>query len=128
MTTPIDFDVWHEDGLLFDEKPELFVNLDATPIVFTVRGIQYFQPRFRQVGLNIGSLHSRDQFELALRKWHTVEWVLLNEKIADRANASTAVNEHQVLQAILAGDIELVEKLVSRLEHRARANLKVVDP
>lgn len=120
------FDLWHEDGLVFETEPALFVDLNASPIIFTVRGISYFRPRFKHVGISIADLHSRAQFEAAEQRWMEVEWVLLRERIDTRANARTASADDQVLQAILNRDVEEVERLVSRLEHRKRAGLKLV--
>lgn len=127
-STPGDlpFDVWHEDGLLFDERPELFVDLAASPIIFSVRGIDYFSPRFKHVGIDISGVHTREQFDCALSRWLDVEFVLLQTKIAVRASASKSPNEHQVLQAVLDGDIDLAEKTVARLEHRKRTRMKLV--
>jgi hypothetical protein len=126
METQLDFDVWHEDGLLFEMEPDLFVHLDATPIVFTTRGIAYFSPRFKHIGQNLSSLHTRSAFESAMKRWLAVEWVMLNEKIHNRANSTSAPNSHKVLQAVMTGDIDEVERQIERLEHQARADLKIV--
>lgn len=120
------FDLWHEDGIVFETEPELLVDLNAAPIIFTVRGISYFRPRFKHVGISIGDVHSRAQFEAAEQRWMEVEWVLLRERIGTRASARSASADEQVLQAILNQDAEEVERLVSRLEHRKRAGLKLV--
>ena len=120
------FDIWHHDGHLFDVTPDLFVDLTASPIIFSVRGIGYFSPRFKHAGVEISNLHSKAQFESALNRWLDIEFVLLQEKIAVRANASKSPNEHQVLQAVLDGDIDLAEKIVARLEHRKRTGMKLV--
>lgn len=125
-TDSIGFDVWDEDGLLIDDQPQLFVNLDVEPIVFTVRGLQYLRPRFKHVGINIASLRTRNDFQSSMRTWLATEWVLLNEKVDAAAQTSTAANPHQVLQAILSNDIDAAERNMSRLEHRRRAGLKVV--
>lgn len=129
MNTPthnLGFDVWHEDGLLIDDQPQLFVNLDVVPIVFTVRGLQYLRPRFKHVGINIASLRAREDYLSSMRTWLATEWVLLNEKVDAAASATTAANPHQVLQAILSADIDAAERSMSRLEHRRRSGLKVV--
>ena len=120
------FDVWHEDGLLFEETPELFVDLVAKPIVFSVRGVGYFAPRFKHVGIEISALYTKEQFAAALSRWLEVEFVLLQTKVAGDAGASKSPNEHQVLQAVMDGDIDLAEKTVARLEHRKRTGMKLV--
>lgn len=122
----IDFDLWHEDGLLFDEQPELFVRTSSVPVVFTVRGIQYFSPRFRHVGMDIAAISTRADFEAAYQSWLDTERALILEKVGSMASATHAPNEHQLLQAILNGDETLAEQVVRRLEHRARAGLRVV--
>lgn len=132
MTTSVNelpFDVWHEDGLIFDSSPGLFVDLDAAPIIFSVRGIGYFSPRFKHVGVNLCELRTKEQFDLALTRWLEVEFVLLQSKVESRASASKAPNEHQVLQAVLEGDLDLAEKTMLRLEHRRRTGMRLVgDP
>lgn len=120
------FDIWHDDGLVFEETPGLFVDLTASPIIFSVRGIGYFSPRFKQAGVEISNLHTKAQFESALNRWLDIEFVLLQDKIGARASASKSPNEHQVLQAVLDGDIELAEKIVARLEHRKCSGMKLV--
>lgn len=111
---------------MFDQTPGLFVNLTASPIIFSVRGIGYFLPRFKHAGVEISSLHTKAQFESALNRWLDIEFVLLQERIAIRARASKFPNEHQVLQAVLDGDIDLAEKIVARLEHCKRTGMKLV--
>lgn len=125
-TNDLPFDVWHEDGLIFDSSPELFVDLDASPIIFSVRGIGYFSPRFKHVGVNLSQLRTREQFDLALTRWLEVEFVLLQSKVESRASASKAPNEHQVLQAVLEGDLDLAEKTMLLLEHLRRTGMKLV--
>jgi hypothetical protein len=65
----IGFDLWDEDGLVFDDEPELFVHLDAQPLVFTVRGIRYFGPRFKHLGVDIAAMQSKVDFMIAFNAW-----------------------------------------------------------
>ena len=124
--TTLDFDVWHDDGLLFEESPELFVRLETVPIIFTVRGVRYFLPRFRQVGVELSDIKTEGQFAVALDWWLQVEFVLLQERTGAAAAASRAPNPHQVLQAILQGDIEGAERALARLKHCSLAGLRLV--
>lgn len=125
-TTNVTFDVWHEDGLVFEDSPKLFIDLEATPIIFTVRGIAYFAPRFKHVGIIMGDLNTKAEFEGAYKRWLDVEFVLLNEKINAAASATHAPNDHQVLQGILSQGIDQAEAAMARLEHSRRAELKLV--
>jgi hypothetical protein len=117
------FDVWHANGLLFDADPNLFVDFGHRPIIFTVRGLTYFAPRFKHVGFPIAAVNTKEQFESAYRAWLEVEDVLLKEKIANRSGSS---NEYSALQAVIDGDADAFEAMVKKLEHRQRANLKIV--
>ncbi len=125
-TTDIGFNLWDEEGLLFDESPELFVHLDVQPLVFTVRGVRYFGPRFKHVGIDISALASKVDFMIAFNAWMDVEKSLILEKVEREAAATNAANPHQLLKAILDGDVDAAEAVVHRLEHRARARLEVV--
>ncbi len=128
MTTPfpIDFDLWDEDGLLVEQKPELFVDLSQIPIIFSIRGIKYFKPRFEQIGVSLSNLKTKDEFDSAYKAWLAREWILLNDQIDAKAKGTTSANPHQVLQAVLAGDIDLAERQLARLEHKQRAGLVAV--
>lgn len=126
-SSPLAFNVWDEDGLVFDSAPELFVRLDAEPtIVFTVRGLAYFSPRFKHIGVDIAEINTREDFEKAMDRWLDVERVLLKEKVEAAARATRAPNEHQVLNAVLHGDIAAAERALARLEHQSRAGLSIV--
>ena len=114
--------------LVFDAQPELFVLLDAVPPVFTIRGLRYFTPRFRMVGIEIATLRTECQFRAALLQWTTHETTLLFESIGAKAGATHQANEHQVLLAALMGDIDAAEAAMDRLEHQRRVGLKVVAP
>jgi hypothetical protein len=105
----------------------LFVRLDAQPsIVFTVRGLAYFTPRFKHVGVDIAMVATPEHFEHAWDRWLAVERVMLGEKVAAAARATHSPNEHQVLEAVLHGDVDATERALSRLEHRKRAGLSIV--
>ena len=112
------FDLWHPDGLLFDESPLLFVDFGQLPLVFTVRGLAYFAPRFKHVGCPIADIDTQEQFQNAYQAWLEVENVLLQEAISCKP--------YGALQAVLAGDAEAFEAIIKKLEHRKRANLQVV--
>lgn len=120
------FDPWHEDGLVFEDHPELFVDLSTNPIIFSIRGIGYFSPRFSHVGVAMADLHTSAEFQHAHARWLDVEFSLLQESIGLKAGASRSPNEHQVLQAVLEGDLDRAEQVVARLEHRKRAGLTLV--
>ena len=122
----IGFDLWDEDGLVFDDEPELFVHLDTQPLVFTVRGIRYFGPRFKHLGVDIAAMQSKVDFMIAFNAWMAVERTLILEKVEREATATSAANAHQLLKAIIDGDLEAAENVVHRLEHRAMARLEVV--
>ncbi len=114
------FDVWHPDGLVFDSSPELFVALEHQPIVFTVRGVALFAPRFKMAGFDIAEVETREHFEKALAAWMEIEQDLLLQKIASGSGSSSA---HAALQAVLDGDADAFEAHIKRLEHRQRAGL-----
>lgn len=123
---PLDFDLWDEDGLLVEHQPELFVDLSPAPIIFTIKGIKYFKPRFELIGISLASLKTQDQFKSAHAAWLAHEWVLLNDHIDIQAKSSKSANPHQFLQAVLSADLDQAEKHLERLEHKKRAGLTVV--
>jgi hypothetical protein len=114
------FDLWHEDGLLFDERPELFILLDRTPIVWTVRGLRYFRPRLALIGVDIKQIRTRAEFEGAWSRWLAVEKDLLLRRIATAAASPSASLEGRCLDAIAHLDLETAEGLVAELESRSR--------
>lgn len=97
-------DFLDEEGLTFDEHQDAFVLLDGPQIVWTVRGIRFFSPRFRHVGVAIAQVKTPAQFRAALRKWDEAEWKLLCDRIESRAESSAGGAEHRCLWAILSGD------------------------
>ncbi len=120
------FELTDPEGLVFDEQPEEFVDLSREPIVFTVRGLGYFAPRFKHAGTAIASLRTRADFEAAHSRWLDVELALLMEKIDRSAAAETKAAEHSLLSAIARGDLDRAEAIAARMEHRKRAGLRVV--
>lgn len=56
-----------------------------------------------------------------------MEFVLLQESIGVKAGATKAPNEHQILQAVLDGDIDVAEKILAQLEHRKRTGMRLVE-
>lgn len=120
------FDLTHSDGLLFDDEPHLFVDLQRTPIVFTVRGIRYFGIRFRHIGIELADLTTREAFENALHKWLEVEYTLLTESVAKAAGGEPVAGPYGILQAILNGDLDRAETLFDRMERRQATALRIV--
>lgn len=113
------FDLWHEDGLVFEDHPSWFVLLDRTPVVWTVRGLRLFRPRFALLGIDMNTIRTAGQFEAAWSRWLGVERDLLLRKIAATSVGGRAGLEAQCLQAIVDQDIERAESLVRALEARS---------
>jgi hypothetical protein len=125
---PLAFDLCDADGLLFDEEPYLFVDLTRTPVMFTIRGIRYFSPRFRSIGLDISRIDTRERFDLALSAWMLLEFELLHARFADRARQGVLADPYNALLAVLHGDSTAFERHIEALERRARSGLHVVPP
>jgi hypothetical protein len=113
------FNIWDEEGLHFEQEPADFVLLDRSPVVWTVRGIRYFRPRFAQVGIPLSRIRSRAAFEQALGVWLDREWQLLTEKISQRAMDADA-QVHRFLLAIAQGDTALARELADELTKSQR--------
>lgn len=124
----IDLDLNDPETMAFDEAPDDFVMLDASPIVFTIRGLQHLTPRFKSVGYDIANISTPEQFKSAYDAWSDFEVTLLGEKIASRANATSQPNEHKILLAAMQGNYELADAEAKRLIHKKRANLKLWCP
>jgi len=114
------FNLWDEDGLLFEDHPELFVLLDRTPIIWSIRGLRLFRPRFALLGIEAKTISTRAQFEGTWSRWLAVERQLLLSKIAAAAASPRASLEAKCLDAIANLDIERAEMLVTALEDRSR--------
>ena len=71
-------------------------------------------------------MQSKVDFMIAFNAWMAVERTLILEKVEREATATSAANAHQLLKAIIDGDLEAAENVVHRLEHRAMARLEVV--
>jgi hypothetical protein len=121
-----EIDLCDPELLIFDEDPGLFVLLDQTPIVFTMRGLRFFCPRLKWIGIDIGTLQTADQFKQATSALTIAEYTELKTSIEASAGATHAPNEHQVLLAALSGDIDAAEAAMARLDHSRRAGLSVV--
>jgi hypothetical protein len=117
------FDLWHEDGLVFDDHPELFILLDRTPVVWTVRGLRHFRPRFALIGVDIKTIRARDEFEGTLSRWLAVEKELLLRRIATATASPASSLEGRCLDAIAHLDLETAEGLVAELESRSRQRI-----
>lgn len=126
--TNLSIDLLDPETLLFDTEPGLFVTLDCEPVVFSVRGLRHFTPRFKEVGVAIGDIRTEAHFRAALSAWTRLETTLLTDSIAAKARSTHQANEHQVLLAALMGDIDAAEAAMTRLEHQRRVGLSVVRP
>lgn len=120
------FDLTDEEGLIFDDQPELFVDVNASPIVFTVRGLRYFEPRFRMVGFAVAHINTCAAFNHALRAWLGLESSLLREKIASAAAAERVPGEYSILYAIWQGGLDEAERLCQLMERRQATALRIV--
>lgn len=87
---------------MFDEHPALFVRTDQDPIVWTVRGLAYFAPRFKRIGFSIDRVNSPDEFAAAYKAWLELEKALLLERV--KLASQRGSKEHQILQAIMDGN------------------------
>jgi hypothetical protein len=125
-TYSLPFELTDPDGLLFDEDPHLFVDLEAFPIVFRIRGIRYFGPRFRMLGINIAQINTRDDFNSTYSAWLQLECSLLGEKIECEASAERMPAEYSVLQAIWQGGLDEAERLCRRMDRRQASALCIV--
>lgn len=120
------FNLTDPDGLLFDDEPELFVHLNASPIVFTVRGLRYFEPRFRMMGVDVASLTTREAFERTHHSWMELEFSLLGDKLAQASAAEKVPAEYSILSAIWHGGLEEAERLCKRMDRRKASALRIV--
>lgn len=109
------FDLWHEDALLVDDHPDWFVLLDSNPIVWTVRGVRLFRPRFALFGLSLTSIRTRSEFAVAWQRWQTVELDLLMGKISNAAAAPGAPPWAQALHAVVVGDDRRATQLLMQM-------------
>ena len=98
------FKLTDEDGLRFDESPDLFVLLDRNPIIWTVRGRRFFKPRFEAIGVSLASVQSLESFCAAHDRWLAVERSLLLRRIEFKAGRPDEFPEYAVLNAILTGN------------------------
>lgn len=114
------------ETLVFDETPELFVRLDVSPIIFSIRGLKYFKPRFALIGRDISLLKTVLSFTEVYNDWTRHEYQLLLDSITAKANATHQPNEHKVLLAACMNDIDAAEIAMGRLEHSIAAGLKIV--
>ena len=100
------FKLTDEDGLQFDESPDLFVLLDRNPIIWTVRGRRFFKPRFEAIGISLASIQSQEAFCAAHDRWLDVERSLLLRRLELKAGRPDEFPEYAVLNAILSGEAE----------------------
>lgn len=120
------FTLTDPEGLAFDEDPTAFVNVDADPIILSVRGIAYFKPRFKYVGIDLRTVRTGVEFRAAYERWMETERALLGDMIKAKSLAELVPAEHSLLQAIWTGDIVEAEAISERLSRRARSNLRAV--
>jgi len=123
----LNFDLHDEETFAFDDSPDEFVRLDSEPIVFSVRGIAYFGPRFKAVGYDIADISTAGQFNKAYNTWLNLEVQLLTDSIAQKAQSTHQANEHQVFLAAITGGFEEAAKAAHRLQHKSLAKLRAVE-
>ena len=110
--------------MVFDESPALFVRTDQDPIVWSVRGLAYFAPRFKRIGISIDRVNSTGDLAAAYKAWLDLESVLVLERV--KLASQRGSKEHQILQAILDGNTSRAANLqgarprVVPLAHRPR--------
>lgn len=127
MTSPsLPFILTDPDGLMFDDEPELFVHLDVSPIVFTVRGLRYFSPRFRMMGVDVARLTTREAFERTFHSWMELEASLLGHKLAQAAAAENLPAEYSILNSIWKGGLDAAELMCERMDRRKASALRIV--
>ena len=125
-TAQLPFEVTDPEGLAFDDSPQEFVNLSASPIVFTVRGISYFKPRFNHIGVNLAALNTSDDFARAYSRWMGVERALLRDRVASRAAQETTDGHYSILNALWSGDLDEAERIADKIDRKANTVLRVV--
>lgn len=118
-----DIDLHDPETLHFDDSPGDFVLLDVTPIVFTVRGVKHFTPRFAHLGVALASLKTAEDFQAALVAWTMVESQMLGDYIRGKAASSNQATEMQALVAILDKDDAELQRLTAKIEHKKRASV-----
>ena len=118
------FDLCDPEGLRFDERPEDFVDLSKDPLIFSIRGIAYFKPRFALVGVDLARLISATEFRDAYDRWMRHELMLLDERLATHAAANPG-GEHAELYALWCGDEDHAAALAERRVRRERLGLRV---
>lgn len=114
------------EWLAFDDHPEWFVDLQRTPIIFTVRGLAHFGPMFRQFGVRLADVATKEQFEehFARASMHEMESMLI--QINQRAQATHQPTPYRALIEAVTGDAASMEREIKRLEHSKVAHLRVV--
>ncbi|MDP3522249.1 MAG: hypothetical protein Q8S02_16685 [Hydrogenophaga sp.] len=123
-----EIDLHDEETFAYDAEPQAFVLLDQSPIVFTVRGIRFFKPRFAHIGIDIGAITTEEKFRDTLYAWSLVEYELLRTKIASDAAKSPTAFEHQALLAAIDGDEKTLMRVMDKRIHLGRTGLKLVRP
>lgn len=126
MTHALPFDPLDPEALAFEDEPDAFVRLDCVPIVFTVRGIRFFSPRFAAVAIEIAKVRERAQFDRAKAAWDAVEFEHLQARIASARRPGIKSDPYNALQAVLDGDPDKFEVHLRALEHKQRAGLSLV--
>ncbi len=111
-------DLWSEEAFEFLDNPDDFVRLDCNPLIWTVRGLRYFAPRFLCVGIQIQDVSTREQFGLALREWQVLERRELLARLEVESSGSRRDRlALRCLRAIASGNAE-ADPLMRRLELR----------
>ena len=119
--------IWTEESLVFEDHPALFVLADRTPLVWTVRGLRHFSPRFALLGVSIKDIRTPTEFREALHRWNKLERQLLVAKLQHNSNAPNADRPpgndrlaQRCIYAILSGDPS-AESLIRDLEASSRS-------
>lgn len=108
----INLEIDDPETLAYGDTPAAFVRLDVEPIVFSIRGWQFFEPRFALVSLHIAEVKTREQFEHAYNAWQDLEATLLAKRIYRTAAAANAPAESRILKAMLDGGFDAATKEV----------------
>ena len=95
------FTLWHPDALLVGEQPELFLCLEATPIVFTVRGLRLFRPRFALLGISLHSIRTKKDFQRAWHRWELMEEHFLVSRLSKAAQSPKSPEHAELLRMLL---------------------------
>ena len=107
-----------------DKNPYFTLGADGS-IIFTVEAIKSWGPYFRKVGIEIGDIHTLEQYLAARRKAAP----FFNEHLMEIAQGEPGTPntlERQALIAIAEGNTGRFKHLLGKLDTRNKLGLKVV--